>query len=256
MLFKKEGMSKFLFILNNLQKTYIKIQFYSKSFERIAHFLWAEEQMSDLLKKSVICSFSLLSWAPWSNCSWLLFCHEQPERFAHCRSFVLSNLSDLLTVAHLSWAIWVICSQSRANEWWANDSVGNSLICLLLIRLLLIRSLLICSFAHCSFAHLLICSNRLDQMSNCEQFAQIAQDKWATVSKLLRSLRTNEQLWGNPSGCSWQKSNHEWFAQVAHDKWANEGIGHFFNKLLFHSQKTSDLLKKIQLKSYFVVPFM
>ena len=68
MLFKKEGMSKFLFILNNLQKTYIKIQFYSKSFERIAHFLWAEEQMSDLLKKSVICSFSLLSWAPWSNC--------------------------------------------------------------------------------------------------------------------------------------------------------------------------------------------
>ena len=46
---------------------------------------------------------------------------------------------------------------------------------------LLIPSSLISSF----------CSN---QMSNCEQFAQITQDKWAIVSKLLRSLRGNEQM--------------------------------------------------------------
>ena len=31
-----------------------------------------------------------------------LICHEQPEQFAHGRSFVLSDLSDSLKVAHLS----------------------------------------------------------------------------------------------------------------------------------------------------------
>ena len=42
--------------------------------------------------------FTLLSWATWANRSWLLFCHERPERFAH-------NCS-------LTWATWAICSQS------------------------------------------------------------------------------------------------------------------------------------------------
>ena len=36
----------------------------------------------------------------------------------------------------------------------------------------------------------LICSFPSNQMSDCERFAQIAQDKWATVSELLRSLKT------------------------------------------------------------------
>ena len=53
-------------------------------------------------------------------------------------------------------------------------------------------------------------------------FTQIAQDKWANVSDLLRSLRTNEQMWANHSGCSWQRSECELFAQVAQDKWADE----------------------------------
>ena len=74
------------------------------------------------------------------------------------------------------------------SEWHATRA-GNSLI----------RSPLICSF----------CSN---QMSDYEQFAQIAQidllmvaqRKWATMSKLLRSL------------------NRERLAQVAQRKWANE----------------------------------
>ena len=57
----------------------------------------------------------------------LLIYHEQPERNPHSWSFVISNLSnsltvallinmsnlsDWLTVAHLSWAIWVSRSQS------------------------------------------------------------------------------------------------------------------------------------------------
>ena len=37
-------------------------------------------------------------------------------------------------------------------------------------------------------------SDRSRQMSNREQLAQVAQDKWATVSKLLRSLMINEGM--------------------------------------------------------------
>ena len=56
------------------------------------------------------------------------------------------------------------------------------------------------------FAHLLICSFSSNQMSNCERFAQIAQDKWVTVSESLRSLISNEWQWANRTGCSWQMS--------------------------------------------------
>ena len=78
-------------------------------------------------------------------------------------------------------------------------------------------------------------------------FAQIAQDRWANVTNSLRSLRTNEQLWGNRSGHSWKMSKCEQFAQVAQEKWANEQITRFFEQslnFLFCSQKISDLLKK------------
>ena len=54
---------------------------------------------------------------------------------------------------------------------------------------------------------------RSNQMSDCERFAHIAQDKWATVSKSLRSLRGNEQPWANRSGRSRQMSDPERFAQ-------------------------------------------
>ena len=68
-----------------------------------------------------------------------------------------------------------------------------------------ISGLGICSFAHHSFAHLLrslrsnarlwtIRSDHSGQMSDYEQIAQAAHDKWATVSDLLRSLMINEQI--------------------------------------------------------------
>ena len=96
----------------------------------------------------------------------------------------------------------------------------------------------------------------------------MAQIIWATVSNLLRSIRTNEWLWANCSGRSCQMSNREWIPQVANDKWAtvssllrllmidermskllffSEQIAH----LLFCSQKTSDALNKIWLKCFF-----
>ena len=91
--------------------------------------------------------------------------------------------------------------------------------CSILFLVVHLTGLRICSFRYRSF---IICSFRSNQMSHCEQFAQISQDKWATVSKLLRSLRGNERPWANHSGRSRQMSDCEQFAQVAHDKWANE----------------------------------
>ena len=41
-----------------------------------------------------------------------------------------------------------------------------------------------------------------NQMRDFEQFAQITQDKWATVSESLRLLKTNEWSWVNRSGRS------------------------------------------------------
>ena len=111
-----------------------------------------------------------------------------------------------------------------------------------------------------SFAYLLISlkpnerlwairSDRSNQMSDCERFAQIAQNKWATMSESLRSLRGNEPPWANCSGRSRQMSKHEQFAQVAQRKWAivsewlrlltkNERMSEsliFLSKLLIHS---------------------
>ena len=56
-------------------------------------FLWAKEWMCDCLQKmsnSLICSFMY---------------HEPPERITQGCSFVMSDLSNLLTVALLSWAL-------------------------------------------------------------------------------------------------------------------------------------------------------
>ena len=44
-------------------------------------------------------------------------------------------------------------------------------------------------------------------MRDCEQFAQIAQDKWATVSESLRSFRGNERPGAICSGCSEEMSD-------------------------------------------------
>ena len=82
-------------------------------------------------------------------------------------------------------------------------------------------------FAHSFIAHELICSNGSGQMSECERFTRVAQDKWVTVSKLLRLLMTNEGMWAICSGRSGQMS-----------EWANPWV--FLSKsliFLFCSQK-------------------
>ena len=77
--------------------------------------------------------------------------------------------------------------------------------------------------------NLLIRSFRSNQMSDCEQIAQIAQDKWAL-------------------------SNREQIALVAHDKWATVSDS---LRLLMINERMSNLLKKFWLKkSYFLVCFL
>ena len=66
-------------------------------------------------------------------------------------------------------------------------------------------------FTHLLIPHLLISLISLISLKsneNCERFAQMAQDKWATMSKLLRLLRGNERQWAIRSGHTEEMS--EW----------------------------------------------
>ena len=85
------------------------------------------------------------------------------------------------------------------------------------------------SFTHHSFAHFLIMLKSNERLY-CKRFAQITQDKWATVIEWLRSHKTNEQPRVNRSGRSWQMS-----------KWANQTFAHY--SLIF-SQKSGNSLRK------------
>ena len=55
----------------------------------------------------------------------LLFCHEQLEHFAHSCSFLVSDLSELLMVAHFWWATCAIHSQLLfCHEW--SEQIAHS----------------------------------------------------------------------------------------------------------------------------------
>ena len=128
-----------------------------------------------------------------------LFCKfKNPERFAH----------SLFLKEQCEWIAQITHDKRATVSKWLRSHTKNEPIA--------------CFFQGWEFAHLLIThlSFRLNQMSNCKRFAQIPQDKWATVSKSFRLLISKERPWANRSGCSWQMSNREWFAQVTHDKWA------------------------------------
>ena len=166
--------------------------------------------------------------------------HSLASSFSLLHIYIIRRFMNTSTENHIR-ILHSLASSFSLLHIYIFSRVGNSLIC----------SSLICSFV------------------------QIAQIKLATVSNLLRLLRTNEQLWANCSGCSCQKSDREWIAQVAqvaqvaHDKWAtmsdslrwlmiNEQMSEsvvFSERIthsLFCSQKTSNLLKIIWLKLYFL----
>ena len=62
-----------------------------------------------------------LSWATWAIHSQSLISSERPEQFAHGCSFVLSDLSESLTVPHLIWAKW-------ANERMSDEGMSDELM--------------------------------------------------------------------------------------------------------------------------------
>ena len=75
----------------------------------LAHFFWATWANRSFLVSEMSDSLTLLIWFDWN------------EQFAHGRSFVLSVLSESLTVAHLIWAKW-------ANEQWVNEEITSPAI--------------------------------------------------------------------------------------------------------------------------------
>ena len=91
----------------------------------------------------------------------------------------------------------------------------------------------ICSslkIAHCNDQLWVIRSDRSWQKSNRERIAQVAQDKRATISDLLRLLMTKEQ--------------RERFTQVAHQKWAKEWIAHLLCGNRSFAKKNKQLAQK------------
>ena len=91
--FAQKEWANLMLFLKKTAKKLEKLQKYD-FLEWIAHFLWANEKISDLLKKT-------------ERFAHLLICPKRPEWIAHIRSFDLSNLSE-----------W-------ANERWAHEQIPN-----------------------------------------------------------------------------------------------------------------------------------
>ena len=92
-------------------------------------------------KKLVIHSFAHFWWATWAICSRSLISSERPERIAHGRSFLVSDLSDWLTslifgeqherFAHNAQRKWAIVSESltlltkKEEKWEKNEQFAH-----------------------------------------------------------------------------------------------------------------------------------
>ena len=96
--------------------------------------------------------------------------------------------------------------------------------------------------AHCSFAHLLI------SLKSNERFAQIAQDKWATVSELLRSLKTNEQPWAIHSGYLEKWANQRFVQKI----WLKKSKILIYYVLFKVFKKKFEKVSKLLIFAYFL----
>ena len=88
-------------------------------------------------KKWAIHSFTNFWWATWAIRSQSLISSERHERIAYDHSFLVSDLSDSLTIAHFLWATWVnrlwslIFSERPewfahiAHLWWATWAIHS-----------------------------------------------------------------------------------------------------------------------------------
>ena len=154
-------------------------------------------------------------------------CKIQSEKYTLVAQWLVCMYGSVMYNSHHGFVSW-------------QPAVETITIIIIIFRAgnLLIRSSLICSF-------------RSNQMSGCERFSQ---DKWGTVSKLLRSLRGNEQPWANRSGRSRQMSDHEQFDQAAQRKWANFGLKNLKSCFsMFHIRFLKKLLKKWANRSFSLI---
>ena len=128
---KKRGNEQFAHFLNNKNLIYNILK--NKILDFLAKFFWANRSIAHFL------------WATWANRLRSRICLERPEQFALGRSFPLSNLSNLLLVAHLScawvhrhqtgnrrvqWAVWTFSSRLWSGKRGhvverSNESVGK-----------------------------------------------------------------------------------------------------------------------------------
>ena len=105
------------------------------------------------------------------------------------------------------------------------------------------------------------CSGRSPKMSNVSEIAQVAHQKWATVSYLLKPLTNNEQPWANCSGRSPKMSewvNRSFFSaseQFSHFSRVGNSLIWFPSKSLVFCQKMSEWAISWILESYFVCLF-
>ena len=117
-LIEKEGISK-SHVLKNLQKNVLTKIHFSQIFWANRLFFVSKRANERFAQKN-------------EQFAHLLVYHERLERIAHGGSFDMSDLSNSLTVAHLSWAIWANRSQlliwserSEGMSRWANKRIPN-----------------------------------------------------------------------------------------------------------------------------------
>ena len=137
----------------------------------------------------------------------------------------MSNCERIAQVAHDKWANVSHSLRSlRTNEWMSKSLVFFAQIAHFLFRSPKrsdsLKNRILCTFLH--FFLIFKKSKRFALLIPSEQgewIAQVAQDKWVTVSKSLRSLRRNKRLFANRSGCLTKISkwaNCSLFERMAH----------------------------------------
>ena len=171
----------------------------------------------------------------------------------------MSDREQIAEVAHDKWATVSDSLRSlMTNEQFAQKCILKKtkilffFVCFVYFFILKMSNLLIPSFLVSDVSKSL---RLLTKNERCEPIAQVAHQKWAIMSDLLRSFRGNEWSGANRSGRSpkmsdceqiaqlaqknlqswadrWSRSeemsDHEQIAQVAHHNWANERIAQFF----------------------------
>ena len=116
-------------------------------------------------------------------------------------SFPLSDLSELLMVAHLSWVTWEIHTRSLiSSEWPEQFAHGRSFV--------------------------------LSDLSKLLTVAHLIWAKWANERIPSPEVSKYFRTWEICSSLSEGMSDCEWITLVAHQKWANEGITHFFEQIV------------------------